>query len=111
MLHKCANPECVSPFLHLSEGKLFQVETERFPVPSHERTDSGRHPRSLRQVEHYWLCNDCCGLLTLMFEKGRGVVMAPLPQAPVKKTVIPVRLSDLRPSNQPAQAVGQHRNW
>lgn len=72
MLHKCANPNCSKPFLRLDRGKLFQVETERLP-PVH----SSRR-KLLRQIERYWLCDECAQLLTLTFEKGRGVTIMPL---------------------------------
>lgn len=76
MLHKCANVACSVPFRRLSEGKLFQAETAL----------SGSHPlqrsgtaRKARKIEHFWLCNDCCTHLTLVFEKNHGVVAVPIP--------------------------------
>ncbi len=73
MLAKCANPVCGTPFRHLNEGKLFQVEGEHIP-------EVGRF--SLRQrhhyVERYWLCDSCAAHLTLTVEKGRGIVPVPL---------------------------------
>lgn len=76
MLHKCANPACSNPFRRLSEGKLFQVEKPAPPYSPH----SGRSSRPTRRVEHYWLCDDCSALLTLAFEKGRGLITVPLQQ-------------------------------
>jgi hypothetical protein len=78
MLHKCANPACRSAFRSLSQGKLFLLETENAPVisdaiPVHHRE------RSVRHVERYWLCDLCSPLLTLIFERGRGMVTIPLP--------------------------------
>lgn len=77
MLHKCANPVCSQPFRRLAEGKLFQVEMEYFPLAQVELARR-RRPRRLRQIDRYWLCDECCGHLTLAFEKGRGVVTVPL---------------------------------
>jgi hypothetical protein len=76
MLHKCANPACPSLFRSLSLGKLFVLETdfgEGFTLPR-----SRRH-RSLRRMERYWLCDGCSSLLTLTFERGRGMITVPLP--------------------------------
>ena len=75
MLHKCANPSCSSPFRRLSEGRLFLVESEAVNHSNLSRRDEGR----ARHIEHYWLCNQCAGLFTLSFEKGRGLVTVPLP--------------------------------
>lgn len=79
MLHKCANPACTSLFRRLSLGKLFLLETDNgealtLPIVSRSRKD-----RSLRRIERYWLCDGCASLLTLTFERGRGMVTVPLP--------------------------------
>jgi hypothetical protein len=76
MLHKCANPACSKLFRKLSEGKLFQVESEYFRTPPSAATRA-RRSRLARHVEHYWLCDDCCPVMTLSFEPGRGVVAVP----------------------------------
>jgi hypothetical protein len=84
MLHKCANVACSVPFRRLSEGKLFQVETalpESHPL---QRPGNNRKARSLRKVEHFWLCDDCSTHLTLVFEKNRGIVTIPIPMPLVK---------------------------
>jgi hypothetical protein len=76
MLHKCANPACTSLFRRLSLGKLFVLETENGDAPIASRS---RRDRSLRHVERYWLCDSCACLLTLTYERGRGMVTVPLP--------------------------------
>jgi len=78
VLHKCANPSCSSLFRRLNQGKLFQVETEYFAASNSRRT-AGARLRTPR-VEHYWLCDTCAVVLTLSFEKGRGLVTVPLPE-------------------------------
>jgi hypothetical protein len=79
MLHKCANPDCPSKFRSLRHGKLFLLQTdhttESIPSPS----PINRRERPLRSVERYWLCDCCSSLLTLTFERGRGMVTVPLP--------------------------------
>jgi hypothetical protein len=102
MLHKCANRACSNPFRRLSDGKLFQVETEYLQAPGSEQNVNGRrHPR---RVEHYWLCNECASFLTLTFEKGTGMITVPLPDLGVRKTVAAVERTDLR--QQELQVVG-----
>lgn len=81
MLHKCANPNCASPFRRLEEGKLFQVELEPSSEPLARRGGLSQRTRASRHVERFWLCDKCCLLLTLSFERGRGVVAVPLRKA------------------------------
>jgi hypothetical protein len=82
VLHKCANPACSSLFRSLSLGKLFLLDTESDTDSSAARA-SGIAPairsrRLVRQMERYWLCDSCARLLTLTFERGRGMVTVPL---------------------------------
>ncbi len=100
MLHKCANPACSNIFRRLSEGKLFQVETELFEPSSAGRAGANRNTRPARRVEHYWLCNQCSSFLTLTYERGQGMITVPLPNPLGKKTVTAVDLSDLRPATE-----------
>ena len=96
MLHKCANPACSNPFRRLSEGKLFQVETEYLAQSSKQRREFRRPPR----VEHYWLCTECSSFLTLTFERGMGMITVPLPNLGVRKTVAAVEQADLHPGQE-----------
>lgn len=77
MLSQCANPDCAKPFLRLREGKLFLVETER--LTDMAVTVPLRRTRKLpRQVEHYWLCDDCAAEWTLVCNRNQGVELAAL---------------------------------
>lgn len=78
MLHKCANAACTNLFRSLSVGKLFLLETDYGEELPAIAPRSRRH-RSLRRLERYWLCDGCSSLLTLTFERGRGMVTVPLP--------------------------------
>ncbi len=74
MVAKCANPNCSSTFLHLSDGKLFRWDTES-NLPTH--ADFGADPiarKPMRHIEFFWLCNRCAQSMTLTFRKGVGVV-------------------------------------
>ena len=81
MLAKCANPACGTPFRHLHEGKLFQVESENSPEAGHRFSLRKRRP----YIERYWLCDKCAAGFTLTFEKGRGIVPVPLRGPSVKR--------------------------
>src|SRR5579864_2551701 len=82
MLHKCANPDCTSPFRKLSQGKLFLVNVP-LEAADARRTRWRVQPRS--RVEYYWLCDPCAFALTLSYEKGRGVVAVPRPEVAKKR--------------------------
>jgi len=76
MISKCANPECSVPFHYLRDGKLFRVDLDQLESPSAERNDAEKWHRR----EHFWLCGRCAATMTLVAEKGRGVVAVPLSQ-------------------------------
>ena len=105
MLHKCANPACLSPFRKLSQGKLFLVETE--PLEGSEARRAHWRGQSSHRIEYYWLCDQCAFALTLSYEKGRGVVTVPRPEVARRMPVAAVREvetpnSESRPSEQSA---------
>jgi hypothetical protein len=79
MLYKCANPACASPFRYLSQGKLFQIETESQDAafPGEKKTPHKRG--GLRRVARYWLCDRCSSWLTLAVESQGELVTVPLP--------------------------------
>ena len=77
MLHKCANPACVAPFLSLRQGKLFVAETfssDLSPVYVGNR-------RKLCRREHFWLCDACSAQFTLRFDNNLGMLTVPLSQS------------------------------
>ena len=79
MLSRCANSQCSKPFLKLREGKLFLVETQRLPKTGESLPPSlVRARQQQRHVEHYWLCSECAAQWTLIYERERGIVLAPL---------------------------------
>lgn len=80
MLSQCANSKCGKPFLKLREGKLFLVETDRINKPGESAAPPFvRARQTQRLVEHYWLCDECALLWTLVYRLG-GVALAPLPR-------------------------------
>jgi len=87
MLAKCANPACGTPFRHLNQGKLFQVEGEE----SVERRPLVSLRRRRHYVERYWLCDACAARFTLTFEEGRGVVPVSLATPASKRPTAAIR--------------------
>jgi hypothetical protein len=83
MLSRCANSKCSKPFLKLREGKLFLVETERVTKPGESFPPPFvRARREQRHVEHFWLCDDCALLWTLVYDRECGIVLTPVPPVP-----------------------------
>lgn len=79
MLSRCANEQCCKPFLRLRDGKLFLVETERLTKPGQPVAPPFvRARQQQRQVEHYWLCDECATKWSLVYDRERGVALAPL---------------------------------
>jgi hypothetical protein len=79
MLSRCANSQCSKPFLKLREGKLFLVETERLNKPGEAAVPPFVRARQVqRQVEHFWLCDECAAQWTLVYDRDRGIALAPL---------------------------------
>ena len=76
MLSKCANPGCPAPFLYLHQGKLFRFETEG-DVPA------GASPKTARNLEFFWLCDECSATLTVSYQSGVGIKVAPLSKKPL----------------------------
>lgn len=81
MLSQCANQNCRKPFLKLRDGKLFLVETHQLTKPGQPIAPPFvRARQQQRLVEHFWLCDDCATVWTLIYDRERGVSLAPLPR-------------------------------
>jgi hypothetical protein len=79
MLSHCANLQCSKPFLRLRDGKLFLVETDRLTKPGECIVPPFvRARRQQRHVEHFWLCDECAVRWTLIYDRERGLTLAPL---------------------------------
>lgn len=78
VLSRCANPQCSKSFLRLHDGKFFLVETERVAKVTELGPPFVRARQQPRQVEHYWLCNECSERWTLVYDHDRGVALAPV---------------------------------
>jgi hypothetical protein len=77
MLSHCANPQCLKPFLHLREGKLFLVEAKEAHAAERISFSSRKPPQ---RVERFWLCDRCAPVWTLIHDASRGITLIPLRQ-------------------------------
>jgi hypothetical protein len=82
MLSKCANPDCNTPFHYLREGRLYQID-----IASDERDTAASfaEPKRPHKVEFFWLCGQCAQSMTLTYQRGKGVVAAPMATAIVRR--------------------------
>lgn len=75
MVSKCANPDCSASFRYFHKGKLFRVETASGFERRRTMGKDGERDKLLRRLEFYWLCEDCAGKMTLIFDKGSGIIV------------------------------------
>jgi hypothetical protein len=93
MLSQCANSQCSKPFLRLREGKLFLVETGHPEKLGQAKADVVYHTRDMQpHVERFWLCDQCATHWTLIYDRERGVLLAPL-RKPVASVPVPAEFS------------------
>jgi len=73
LLPKCANPACPVAFRWLGGGKFFRFR------PAEEVENSGGCVRdargNLHGVKHFWLCEHCSHVFTLVYEDNAGVLL------------------------------------
>lgn len=74
---KCANPACPTAFHWLGGGKFFRFRPDQ-PSVNPAAASFGVH-----NVLHYWLCERCSCIFTLVFVEGSGVTLKVLhPELP-----------------------------
>src|SRR5258708_30151484 len=91
MLSNCANTGCSKPFLRLSEGKLFLVETDLGGQPGEAAPPPFLRARPKRRGERYWLCDRFATEWTLIFSRGQGIQLAPAPRPVARVSFAPKR--------------------
>jgi len=95
---KCANPACPTAFRWLAGGKFFRFRPDEIPV-SVCKTPEGS-PVGLHGVHHYWLCERCSHIFTLVYDEQLGVVLKlfrlELPLADARKELLPMEPLDRR---------------
>jgi len=70
---KCANPACPTAFHWTGGGKFFRFRPEVEPAPAGDA--SSAPPGGVHGVRHYWLCERCSHVFTLIYEEEYGVIV------------------------------------
>ncbi len=73
---KCANPACPTAFHWTGGGKFFRFRHD--PVALSENHSSSDPPHGIPGVRHYWLCERCSHVFTLVYGEECGVVLKEL---------------------------------
>ena len=82
---KCANPACPTAFHWLGGGKFFRFRPDEAGVVA-ERGD-GDASGNLHGVRHFWLCERCSHVFTLLHDREHGIVLHLLwPELPLAET-------------------------
>jgi hypothetical protein len=70
---KCANPSCPITFHWLQGGRFFRFR----PDGSAKQADNGKTDLrgNVHGVRHFWLCEHCCHVFTLVSTKESGVIL------------------------------------
>ncbi len=79
---KCANPICPTAFHWFGGGKFFRFGPAQVSTGgSAPASDSSKGPQ---QVKHFWLCERCSCIFTLVYEEQFGVELKLLrPELPI----------------------------
>lgn len=72
---KCANPACPTAFHWTGGGKFFRFRPAPEAATTASSTDS---PRGTHGLRHYWLCERCSQMFTLVYDDECGVVLKAL---------------------------------
>ena len=81
---KCANPACPTAFHWTGGGKFFRFRPD--PVSATGNNPTADSPGGIHGVRHYWLCERCSHVFTLVYEEEYGVMLKVLwPELPVSE--------------------------
>jgi hypothetical protein len=79
---KCANPACPTAFHWTGGGKFFRFWSD--PVSAGGSNSVADSQSGIHGVRHYWLCERCSHVFTLVYAEDCGVVLKVLwPELPV----------------------------
>ena len=70
---KCANPACPTAFHWTGGGKFLRFRPD--PISASRSNSTADSPRGIHGVRHYWLCEQCSQVFTLVYEDGYGVIL------------------------------------
>jgi hypothetical protein len=74
---KCANPACATAFHWTGGGKFFRFRPEpASPISGSSAYDAADDaPGGVHGVRHYWLCERCSHVFTLVYDQRCGVII------------------------------------
>ncbi len=74
---KCANPACSTVFHWLIGGKFIRFSASHCDTSAGKSNaeSSGEKKCVGNCVKHFWLCETCCNVFTLVHREGEGVVL------------------------------------
>jgi hypothetical protein len=84
VVSKCANPDCSEEFRYLRQGKLFLLT----PTPDVQAATAGGHAS---MYERFWLCEQCCKQLTLVWGGAEAKVVPLAAKSPTLPAVVSAR--------------------
>jgi hypothetical protein len=70
---KCANPSCPITFHWLQGGRFFRFRADG--SAKHEGDGIKNSRGNAHGVKHFWLCEHCCHVFTLVSTKETGVIL------------------------------------
>lgn len=73
---KCANPACPTPFHWLGGGRFLRFRANSSNACANQPKD--QTVSNLHSVKHYWLCERCSHVFTLVYDESAGVVLRSL---------------------------------
>lgn len=77
---KCANPACPTAFHWTGGGKFFRFRPNS--ASQSESSSTSDLPCGMHGVRHYWLCERCSQMFTLVYDEEGGVVLKVSEHAP-----------------------------
>ena len=84
---KCANPACPTAFHWTSGGKFFRFRPNADSATGNNLPPDSQSGTGIHGVRHYWLCELCSSVFTLMYDKEQGVLLNLLwPELPAPET-------------------------
>ena len=82
---KCANPACPIAFRWTGGGMFFRFRPD--PASQTATNSASDSPQGIHGVRHYWLCERCSQMFTLVYDNQCGVVLkARWPELPPAET-------------------------
>ena len=75
MVSKCANSNCLIPFLHLGKGTLFFFQVSSDPETLGRDGSMNSVRKGPHRLETFWLCEHCALSLMVRMVRGRAEIV------------------------------------